>query len=402
MADCAKCKVNKKEGLIGCEGSCKRWFHGSCTVLTENESKTLDKCKNLFFLCDICKRKCEIVDKTVTSNCIKSIQDIDTNLMQLNTKVSETLAKTLQNSCRDMFEQIESMFTTFKNEIHNMVLSKIEDMNKNIQSVADNIQQKPSYANIVNNSKSSFILKPKNSGQSTSTTKADILYNLDPVQDNITLSNVQSARNGSLIISCDDEVSSKFSDLAQEKLGDKYEVKKLTALNPRVKIVGISDKFEENVLLNYIKQQNKSLFSENSQCQLVTFQPLRKNNRIYQAILQVDITTYNKLMECGKVFVGYSYCSIYDAIDLRRCFKCCGFHHIANHCSKTTPTCPKCSDGHTIKECTSNVLKCTLCAHYKNASKDNIEVDHVAWDREKCVVFKQTYKKFRTNILGIE
>lgn len=63
MTGCAKCKYEKNEGLVGCEGICSKWFHYSCTGLTNLEFGMLTKSNNLFFLCDICKKKCDILEK---------------------------------------------------------------------------------------------------------------------------------------------------------------------------------------------------------------------------------------------------------------------------------------------------------------------------------------------------
>lgn len=204
-----------------------------------------------------------------------------------------------------------------------------------------------------------------------------------------------------MVISCDTDESSKFKNLVNERLGDKYVVKQLASFNPRVKVVGISEKLEDEVLLNYIKVQNKSLISATSECKLVNLKPVRKNHRIYQAILQVDKSTYDRMLNCGKLFVGYDYCSIYDAIDIRRCFKCCGFHHVANQCTNNTHICPKCSGNHTLKECNADFVKCTLCMKLKSSLNKDINVNHAVWDLN-CTVYKQALQKFRSNVLGTE
>lgn len=138
---------------------------------------------------------------------------------------------------------------------------------------------------------------------------------------------------------------------------------------------------------------------DNSVCDLVYVKPLRNNNQIYQALIQVDIETYNRIIDKGKIFVGYDYCSVYDAIDVKRCYKCCGFHHIANKCIKDTPVCPKCSGNHFLKECTATDLKCVHCSNLNSTQNMNIDTQHAVWD-PKCHVYKEIQSKMKAKVLG--
>lgn len=401
MADCAKCKFKKREGLVGCEGSCNKWFHTSCISMTENEFKLLDKCKNLFYLCDVCRINCNIVNKETTTKLNQNMQDIESKVTDLAANVSEdVLNKIIHNQYQVMLQHLDTIFTSFKSDLQQLLSAKIENINKSLQYVAENVPQSATMA--CNKTSSSFILKPKNLDQTISTTKSDILHNIDPVESNISISKVKTARNGGIVISCNSgNESDKFKDLANHKLGDKYDVKQLPSLNPRVKVVGFSEKIDGAVLLNYIKSQNKQCFSEDSVCQLINIYSLKKNKNLFQALIQVDRITYQKIMTSGKLFVGYDYCSVFDGIAVRRCFNCCGFHHVANQCLVNAPICPKCSESHVVNECKSTTLKCVNCFKLKNTLNANIQTDHAAWDL-KCHVYKETLKRFKANILGNE
>ena len=81
MSNCCKCKSSKRDGLVGCEGSCNKWFHHSCINLSDSEFKLLEKSKNLFHLCDSCKTSCEIVEKSHLTNLGKNAESIDVKLM---------------------------------------------------------------------------------------------------------------------------------------------------------------------------------------------------------------------------------------------------------------------------------------------------------------------------------
>lgn len=401
MADnnCAKCRVRKKDGLVGCEGSCKLWFHYSCVQLSENDFKVLEKSKNLFFLCDACRINCEIVNKSKMSKLCEDIKNIEshvTNLSQVNN--TEILNELISNKHTDMLCEMELKFKTYKEELQQAFTFKLEEVSKNIADI-DKSTQNASYASVVK-TKASFIVQPIKTDQSTHTTKTDVLRKVDPVAENINIANVKPVRNGGLVISCNKgEESTKFNQLLNEKLGENYKVKQVPSLLPRLKIVGFSDKYQDNILLNYIKAGNRNFFMDNSVCDLVYVKPLRNNNQIYQALIQVDIETYNRIIDKGKIFVGYDYCSVYDAIDVKRCYKCCGFHHIANKCIKDTPVCPKCSGNHFLKECTATDLKCVHCSNLNSTQNMNIDTQHAVWD-PKCHVYKEIQSKMKAKVLG--
>lgn len=171
-----------------------------------------------------------------------------------------------------------------------------------------------------------FFIKPMNK-QAVSTTKADMLLNINPVSSSINLGKVRSAKDGGLVVSCDNiSDSQKFKELATERLSDKYIVEELATLHPRVKVVGITEELDAETILNFLKLQNKNVIASSSDCKIVSVTRLKKQSKIFQAVLQVDKLTYSNILEQGKLFVGYDYCNVFDGIDMRRCFKCNGLH----------------------------------------------------------------------------
>lgn len=70
-------------------------------------------------------------------------------------------------------------------------------------------------------------------------------------------------------------------------------------------------------------------------------------------------------MSIGSVLIGFEYCKVYDAIDIWNCIKCCGFHLRAK-CKWTSGilACPRCTDPHSLSECTIMHLKCFHCSYH--------------------------------------
>lgn len=77
---------------------------------------------------------------------------------------------------------------------------------------------------------------------------------------------------------------------------------------------------------------------------------LKRNKDIFQAILPLDITSNKKAMQEGSLVVRYDCCPVYDAIELRMCYKCCGFSQFTKNCNNNIK-CAKCSRDHNIKFC---------------------------------------------------
>lgn len=147
-------------------------------------------------------------------------------------------------------------------------------------------------------------------------------------------------------------------------------------------------------------QQNKLVFNEKSECKVVKLWPTKKNSNQSQAILQVDVNTYNTLMSGGdgKLFVGYDYCDVYDSVELRRCFKCSGFNHHSNRCTSQKYSCPRCSEEHPVKDCRSEVLKCINCIKFNEKNKElKLNVNHAAWD-SRCHVYGHKVTEFKTQM----
>ncbi|CAH1107733.1 unnamed protein product [Psylliodes chrysocephalus] len=137
----------------------------------------------------------------------------------------------------------------------------------------------------------------------------------------------------------------KFKNIINKKLGETYETKE---------VKGITENIEEESLINYIKYQNKDLFQENSEISIIKYWATKKNSKVYQAILQLDLHTYNKMtVGMGKLFIGYNVCTVYDFVAIKRCFKRINCNRVSQECNKDL-SCPKCADSHELKNGTEN------------------------------------------------
>src|SRR5450759_2667625 len=85
------------------------------------------------------------------------------------------------------------------------------------------------------------------------------------------------------------------------------------------------------------------------------------------AAIRLSTEAANKLLEIGKVKVGWSLCSLKATPRVtkqkERCFKCMGFGHQARDCKgpDRSDLCRKCGEkGHIARDC-MKLLRCMLC-----------------------------------------
>ena len=124
-------------------------------------------------------------------------------------------------------------------------------------------------------------------------------------------------------------------------------------------------------------------------------------NSLVQAIIEVDLESFNNIIEARKLLVGYDLCKVWDAIEVRRCFKCSGFNHVSNQCRQKDAICPKCAGNHLLQDCQSNDLKCIHCSSLIDKNPD-ININHAAWDVKSCSVYRKQVDKLRSLVLGAQ
>lgn len=111
-------------------------------------------------------------------------------------------------------------------------------------------------------------------------------------------------------------------------------------------------------------------------------------------ITEVNAETREKLLEIGKVKIGWKICK--DYIRILRCFKCCGYYHFAKDCIKNE-TCGNCAGQHLTKECRNQEKKCVNCDKIKNFKIKNLNANHLAYD-SNCSYYKKKLEKQKSKI----
>lgn len=364
MTICGSCSVtiSRNKPCVFCS-ACKKQVHASCVSEIADIAHLLNTVKGLSWKCAECADSCMVINQADLCNLLDT--RIENALSALNEKIT-SLKSDLCKSARE-----------------------------NLPAVSQ-----PRYSDVLKNkTHPAVIVKPKNTEQPITQTKSDVMRHINPIESNIQLSKVKSVKNGGFLIGCKNkEDNEKIKKMVEDKLSDSYEIQEINGINPRVRVVGLTENYPYDQLVTYIKKCNADLFLSNSVCKIIKTFPTKKNKNIFQVILQLDTFTYDKVIKAGNLFVGYDSCSVFDAIEIYRCYKCNEFHHSANNC-KNSPVCPLCSENHDLKQCKSKVLCCSNCSKLKDTLNRDIPTNHAVWDKNTCTAYTQARDKLRNDIL---
>lgn len=143
--------------------------------------------------------------------------------------------------------------------------------------------------------------------------------------------------------------------------------------------------------------QNKDLFDDITKCKVLKFWPTKKNANVFQSIIEVGVSCFNKLIDRGHVLIGLNSCSVYDSIQVPRFYKCNGLNHHSQVC-KNNVSCPICAESHEVKFCEATSRKCSNCVNYKDKDGKAVNFDHTVWETERCSAFKAAVAKFKADL----
>jgi hypothetical protein len=181
------------------------------------------------------------------------------------------------------------------------------------------------------------------------------------------------------------------------QFGDDFETIIPTARNPRIRIAGVYGKNIDNIkICDVIKNMNEEICEENDFLKVIKVEESRKNSNYSNLIVEVEAKLYRKIMNVGKLKIGWSMCNVYDSIYVRRCFKCSRFNHQSNDCGNDT-ICPYCAKQHSISVCKSKYPKCINCIRANEKQNGKFDVNHAAWSFD-CPVYKQKIEQKKKQI----
>lgn len=233
-----------------------------------------------------------------------------------------------------------------------------------------------SFADITRTNTSKIVVINPKSPMNEVNTRSLLSTNLNPTDYG--LRGVRSSKNGGVVVECATSADrNKLIDNAAALLGEQFSVSKPKNKCPRIRITGMTTQHTKEHLVVKLKEQNATTLPDTATLKVVHMYAVKDKAR-FGAILELDFATFKRLIDAGKVFVGWDSCPVYEDLDIRRCFKCWGFNHIAAKCLSTEIRCPKCSGNHQSNDCTSTVEKCAVCTDASSSLHLNIDTNHAA------------------------
>lgn len=236
------------------------------------------------------------------------------------------------------------------------------------------------------------IVKPKKK-QNSHDTRARMAEKF-PNPQTVNISNVKDIPNGGLAINCKNVAESKkLQKEASKQLGDDYTVVIPITRKPKIKVSGMNEKLTDQELSERIKEQNEDL----SDCDMKVISVFEnKRNKTFGAIIELDSEHFEKVIKKKKLLVGWNACHTEEYVNIKRCFKCCGYNHNSNVC-KNKQSCIKCGDEHKIKDCKANHNKCINCSVAIKKWKVKLDANHQA-NSKLCPVFQKKLEAGRKRL----
>ena len=241
-----------------------------------------------------------------------------------------------------------------------------------------------------------IVIKPIESTRTNEETRKFLKTKLDPRMHKI--SNFRNGRDGSIIVQCatGDNIETVKNNI-EGNLGSEYSAVIPVPAKPKLKIVGMSDRYSSDEFVELLKSQNDDIKIGDVKVVWEYENPRLKYNK-YNVVMEVDKDTYSCLMTARKVNIGWDRCYVYEAFNVLRCFNCGEFGHKSIEC-KNEETCSKCCGRHRTSECSATDFKCANCAKMNQDRKLNLDTKHPAFS-VKCPVYLKLLEKKKQQALS--
>lgn len=330
----------------------------------------------------------------------------EVRVLQLTSRVMKFYCpKCLKGQSLELFQQLlASKQTTIddKTTIIHLLTEELEVLKKKL------VQKEPShgysYSSAVKKQKEEvIIIKPKDCKQASELTKKKIEETVNPCGLGIGVSRMKYIRDGGIAIRCNESKTEKMQSMCddiKDSLGNNYEVNISEKKNPRIIVFNIDEtelEDEDSLIKKVIIQNNMDTNPNERELKIVHNFKDRKG--LINVILQLDVHSYECIQRKQKLYIGWKSCSFKDSVNVKQCYKCWKFGHLAKDCRKELPICQTCAGEHKVDKCQSNEVCCTNCKYASEVLKvPNIDYEHNAHDRLKCESYKRVVKELQEKI----
>lgn len=245
-----------------------------------------------------------------------------------------------------------------------------------------------------------IIVKPKETeGENSSeTTKKDIKSKIDISKLGIGTTKLRKGTRGAVVVGCESKLQAdKLREKVAKNLGEKYVVKEPKIRKLKLKIFDIEkeDCDSEEDFWSKVEEQNECV-QEGVRGKII-HKTVNRKSRGVTLIVEVDAETRKRLLDIGRMKIGWRMCRVQDYVGILRCFKCCGYFHFAKDCVKKE-ACGLCAGQHMTRDCNSVVRKCVNCEDkIKKMKIRDLKSDHSAYDNN-CPCLKKELEMYKSKI----
>lgn len=358
---------------------CDSSYHIKCQKVKKSDVKAKKASKRIRIFCKECEESQE-------SSVMKKVLELVKVVYKIDMTIQER--KPAEKSNEDIILSIANKLVVIEEKV-----SMLEK--KSISVPSSNNAQKPSYAKVVqsNNIKPAVVIKPKQK-QHSKKTMEEIAKTVDKSQ--LKVCSTRNVRNGGIVLCCDNKTETmKVKQMVRDKLGDEYDVVLPAIKNPRLRITNVDPDIPDAIIIDELKKNNEEI--NEFEMELVTIIPKKMRGSISNDIIvEVNSNIYKNLLELGVLSLPWRECRIFEHFYLKRCFKCCGFSHIAAEC-KNDQCCSKCGGNHKHNNCRSNKICCVNCKTANNQYNSSLDTRHHAWSKD-CAIIQRRITRLRTKI----
>jgi len=252
------------------------------------------------------------------------------------------------------------------------------------------------YSDVIKGRKEGEILVRPNKQQGSEETKKVIKEKVDIRNMQMGITRFKKVNNGAVLIGCETGKDLEvLKEVVENSLGSDFKVVESRPRKPKIKIMNIGKdelEMDDKNLLDAISKQNKiETEKEGFHMRILKRVGSRREagdsraNRTAKEdgsiIVELDDNTHRLMMKEKKINVGWKKCSIVEHFNVKRCYKCWGFYHIAKDCTREVK-CHQCAGNHTADKCKEDKKTCVNCRY--NIQKYNIKMsdEHHALSKE--------------------
>lgn len=408
---CSACKKAIKSQVYQCKSCVKCFFHPGCVSKHKAYDKNMEyvPCPGPFkkFMIETGKETtgntgstCGSAGRSTTGSgptgmevkidwIVRNVKEMKDEMV-CRKEIKMLIKEAVQEEVNSMKQELE--------ELRNLIRKGIHESAEGVRG---------SYSEVVKRKKENIIIVKPKIQQESEKTKQVIKENVNIKNMPMGVSKLRKGREGTVILGCETrEEMMKLKDTVQTKLGKNYSVTESLLRKPKIKIVNVGEdemKMEEEELIHIIQKQNNM---EGSCINIAKKIWKRKSNENRQQkntgneggsiIIEADEESHGAMMKKEKLNIGWRKCLIYNHVNVKRCFKCWGYYHIAKNC-KRDETCHKCAGKHKASECTGTRNKCINCMFKIKTYNLKINDEHDALSTE-CPTYKRAIEEEKRRV----